>query len=206
MSKFRTWEKKSGVNVIAGNSKLGKIPNLSLLPGVTCAKNAPCNCKGGCYAKKFLYPCVRKAWGDNTKLANNPIEFFNSLREQFIGKKVQWFRFFVSGDIPSYSFLCKMMQFVAEFPVTKFLVFTKRYGWVNQWLNTHNRPENCSIVLSGWPGYKMVNPHKLPIAWMRDGRDDRIPANAMECPGGCENCGVCWNLPKLGLDVVFDKH
>ncbi len=101
-----------------------------------------------------------------------------------------------------------MMKFCEEFPETKFLIFTKRYDWVNQWLENHERPVNTTILFSAWPGYKMDNYHKLPVAWMRDEEnlDGRIPLNAIECPGGCEDCGMCWNLPKLGLDVVFDKH
>jgi hypothetical protein len=205
MSKFRCWsEGWDHVKIIAGNSKLGKIPNLSLLPCVTCAKDAPC--RKGCYAKKFLYPSVHAAWGHNTELSNNPKAFFSSLRTQFGEREVKWFRFFVSGDCPSYSFLCEMMKFCKEFPNTKFLVFTKRYGWMNQWLRKHTRPDNCTILFSGWTGYKMDNPHKLPVAWMRDGIEDRIPTDAIECPGNCESCGMCWNLPKLGRDVVFDKH
>lgn len=215
MPKFHSWS-ESGVKVIAGNTKLGKIPNLSLLPCVTCAKDAPCRNKG-CYAKKLMYPSVRKAWTHNTRLAGNPVEFFADLREQFASRTVGWFRFFVSGDCPSYSFFCKMMEFVGEFPDTKFLIFTKRYGWANQWLRKHTRPENATILFSAWPGYKMDNPNKLPVAWIRDGEskrrglvrvgvDNRIPKDAIECPGGCEHCGMCWNLPKLGRDVVFDKH
>jgi hypothetical protein len=206
MGKYHNWSgNESDVRVIAGNNKLGKVPNLSLLPGVTCAKDAPCNCKG-CYAKKFLYPSVKKAWGFNTRLAAKPADFFANLRKQFEGREVKWFRFMVSGDIPSYSFFCHLMRFVADFPNTKFLLFTKRYSWVNRWLNHHIKTKNIAVILSAWPGYELKNPHGLPVAWMRDGTDNRIPSNAIECPGGCEDCGMCWNLPNLGRDVVFDKH
>jgi hypothetical protein len=194
------------VRILGGNNKLGSIPNLSLLPVVTCAKDAPCTCKNGCYAKKFLYPNVKKAWGQNTEMAKNPKSFFASLDRQFAKKTVKWFRFFVSGDIPSYSFLCNMMKFTAKHPGTKFLLFTKRYKWVNRWLRKHTRPSNCTIIFSSWTDYPMDNPHGLPVAWMRDGIEDRIPTNVMECPGNCENCGMCWSLPILGVDVVFDKH
>jgi hypothetical protein len=208
MPKFHCWSNDpEDVKVIAGNNKLGKISNLSLLPCVTCAKDAPCR-KKGCYAKKFLWPTVSMAWTHNTKLAKNPKVFFASLRKQFNLKQPKWFRFFVSGDCPSYSFWCQMLQFCTEFPNTKFLIFTKRYGWANQWLGKHTRPENATILFSAWPGYKMENPHDMPVAWMRDEKnlDERIPRNAIECPGTCESCGMCWNLPKIGLDVVFDKH
>jgi len=54
----------------------------------------------------------------------------------------------------------------------------------------------------------MSNPHGRPVAWMRDVKnlDERIDADAIECPGYCEDCLVCWGLAQKGLSVVFDKH
>lgn len=46
---------------------------------------------------------------------------------------------------------------------------------------------------------------RYSVAWLDDGSDD-IPANAMPCPGNCENCGACWGLAKRGIDVKFAKH
>ena len=114
----------------------------------------------------------------------------------------------MAGDIPSRKFLDLMMCFCLDHPETRFLVFTKRYRWVARWLDANERPGNTSIVLSAWPGWKMENPHGLPVAWMRDEDqpDPRIPADAIECPHGCDSCGMCWSLPTLGRDVVFDKH
>ena len=67
-----------------------------------------------------------------------------------------------------------------------------------------NLPNNLTIVISVWPGLRIPN-SKLPKAFMQDGTENRIN-NAIECPGNCENCGMCWNLSKLGKNVVFNKH
>ena len=45
----------------------------------------------------------------------------------------------------------------------------------------------------------------LPLAYMQDGTEKRV-TNALECPGNCETCGMCWNLKSLNKNVVFKKH
>ena len=39
-----------------------------------------------------------------------------------------------------------------------------------------------------------------------DGSEVRVPKDAIECPGNCESCGMCYELDRLGRDVVFHKH
>jgi hypothetical protein len=91
----------------------------------------------------------------------------------------------------------------AAAPHTNFLAFTK------QWDNIRGIefPENFSMVLSDWPGIEIPSDLRAlySVAWLDDGRDC-IPADAIECPGNCETCGVCWALAKRGLDVKFRKH
>ena len=43
-------------------------------------------------------------------------------------------------------------------------------------------------------------------AWCDDGEETRIPADAIECPGNCNECRVCWYLSKLDKDTKFKKH
>src|ERR1035437_875610 len=33
--------------------------------------------------------------------------------------------------------------------------------------------------------------------------ETRVPADAIACPGNCESCGMCYELERLGHDVVF---
>jgi hypothetical protein len=65
---------------------------------------------------------------------------------------------------------------------------------------------NLAVIFSAWPGVRIHNPHGHRIAWMQDGTEYRVPKDAVRCPGNCEECGICFRLPKLGRDVVFHKH
>ncbi len=193
---------------MSGNSKLQHVANVSLLPVITCPKGVPCALD--CYDKKAcrMYPTVRACRAANTELAKHPKKFFADVSEQLDKNPIKLFRLHVGGDMPSYAYLASFMAMARRHPDTIFLAFTKRYAWINAYLAHNTLPPNVTVILSAWPGYSMDNPHGLPVAWMRDERnpDERIPDNALECPGNCESCGMCWQLPRLGCDVVFDKH
>lgn len=187
-----------------GNSKLGAIPNISLIPGRDCG-DVPC--KKECYALKAwkAYPSARKAWQGNSRNAHsNPAAYFDAVRTYLTKRQPRFFRWHVAGDFLSQDYLESVNTIASEFPAIRFLAFTKRHD-----LDFSNAPANLAIVFSMWPGWG--NPQAardlgLPIAWMDDGNESRIPTDAIECPGNCESCGMCWNLRKLGRDVTFAKH
>ena len=195
--------------VMRGNSKLGTLPNVSLLPIETCPLNK--YCRDACYAVKFtkVYPSVKKAWSDNTNLARNDMEaFFDGIREALDGLKPEFFRLHVSGDFFSQEYFNAWCQLASEYPDTKFLAFTKALGFVRGSI-----PDNLEIVLSVFPGMRI--PSRLdgfPIAaagqvgdYTESKHVERI-GDAMTCPGLCETCGMCWNLSKIGKDVRFSIH
>ena len=190
------------MRISEGNMKLGRIPNISLPPGLSCVKDAPC--AKDCYARKAwrMYPNSREAWTENLYEWNNfPQRFEEHLKGYFKGKiNLKYFRFHVSGDIPSQEYLDMMFRVCAEAPEVKFLAFTKNYH-----LDFTEKPENLSVVFSAWPGFTLHNPENFPVAWMQDGTEDRVPAEALECPGKCDTCGMCFLLQK-GQSVVFHKH
>jgi hypothetical protein len=212
MCNFVRWRRRNlrpdEVVVTSGNNKIGRTPSLSLMPRETCDCRAPCTRPGGCYAVKMI--CRGgKDWTHNTTLAvDNPAQFFASLREQFAQRagRVPFFRFFVAGDFPTKDFFARILTFAREHPDTRFLVFTKRYQWADDLRRARPWPRNISVILSAWPGYRLDNPHGLPVAWMQDGTETRVPDDALPCPGSCEGCGMCWSLPELHRDVVFNKH
>ena len=72
-------------------------------------------------------------------------------------------------------------------------------------LNFADLPDNLTIVLSAWLDMSYINPFGLPIAFMQDGTETRI-SDALECPGNCETCGICWALKSIKKNVVFHKH
>jgi len=192
------------VRVSKGNMKLGGIPSLSLPPIKTCRPDAPC--RKECYAMKAwrLYPSVRESYTKNLdSFQADPARYFTAVATWIAKKKPAFFRFNVSGDIPSQRYLDGLTRVARLNPDTTFLVFTKRYE-----IDFTNIPANLRVVLAAWPGRPMANPHGLPVAYMRDTHapDARIPSNALACPGSCENCNACWFLADVKRDVVFDKH
>lgn len=189
------------VNISKGNKKVGNIPNVSLTPCTTCPADAPCRDK--CYAMKAYrqYPNVRAAWNGNTEAArNHTAEYFAGIHDFIQKKKPSHFRWHVAGDIENQKYLDGMIEVAKKNPETRFLAFTKMHE-----LDYTNKPENLEVVASLWSGWGKKH-ETLPVAWMQDGKEDRVPESAVKCPGSCEGCKACWNLSRLHKDVVFDAH
>jgi hypothetical protein len=196
------------VTISRGNRKLGAIMNVSTEPVHCCPKGIPC-ADGGCYALKSLrlYPKTRKAWAKNARIAKtNSRSYFSQIAEIIASRRPRYFRWHVAGDILNVSYLRQMCSIAAHNPRTRFLAFTKAFRTVNAYENREALPRNLAVIFSAWPGVRIDNPRGHPIAWMQDGSEDRVPEDAVECPGNCETCGICFGLPKLRRDVVFDKH
>lgn len=195
-----------------GNSKIGSMHNVSLTPIKGCLNCQ--SCKRDCYALKAyrMYPQTRKAWNHNLRLATTDKEaFFASIRAHLAKKAPRFFRWHVAGDILGQDYLESMKAIARDFPGTRFLCFTKMHS-----LDFTGLPKNLSVVLSMFPSmpvpanraisYGNAKLSGLPIAWMQDGTETRLPSNAIECPGSCEGCGMCFDLARLRRDVVFHKH
>ena len=196
------------IHVSFGNTKVGKVMNLSLPPIVSCADDVPC--AAGCYAMRSYrrFGMTRKAWDENLRLWRTaPKKFerqlFDILREADASQPC-FFRWHVGGDIPDGHYLVMMIVIAERFPHIKFLAFTKQYKIIADCGIPF--PDNLSIVVSAWPHYPLHNPRALPVAWMQDGTEDRIPPESVECSGLCENCGMCWSLKDLKKDVVMLRH
>lgn len=184
------------------NSKLGKIPNISLIPVKDCPNSE--RCKKDCYAKKAWkqYPNVRKAWKHNSQESRkNPDQFFADIRAFLTKKNPEFFRIHVAGDFYSLEYFNQWIELIKEFPGVKFLAFTKAFENIHSDL-----PGNFSLILSRWPGDTAPMEPIGPMAWVQDGTETRIPENAIQCPGKCDTCGMCWNLPALNVDVYFKIH
>lgn len=189
-----------------GNDKV-PFPNVSLSPIVTCPS---CPCHKLCYARKVYrcYPTATAAWDHNTTQAKHDMPGYFAEIRAFLDKTgPRFFRWHVSGDVPSRVYFTRVLEIARMFPATRFLIFTKRHSWLP---SPASVPENLSIVASMWPGWGDASAEsparRYPIAWMQDGTETRVPADALECPGECGACGMCWSLRKLDRDVVFHKH
>lgn len=190
------------IQISPGNMKTGRIPAVSLSPGLSCPKDAPC--RKDCYAAKICRcsPDARRAYARNLRILNRyPADYWYQIREYLRKKNPRFFRFHVSGDIVDQHYLERMKETAGYFPETRLLAFTKNHG-----LNFKGLPLNLNVVFSMWNNWGNTR-KSMPRAWMLDPKDPdpRIPADAIECPGNCETCGMCWSLGK-GQSVVFYKH
>lgn len=191
------------VRISDGNLKLGKIPNISLVTAKDCGNCTLCS--KDCYAIKPFKrtPQVRVAWSTNSAIArNNRDAYFKQVQRWLEKNRPKFFRWHIGGDILDQYYLNSMHNIALALPNTNFLCFTKMHH-----LDFTDLAPNLAVIASMWPG---LEPHEnvkhLPKAWMQDGTETRVPESAIPCPGSCETCGMCWALPKLGVDVVFMKH
>lgn len=197
------------VKISSGNSKMGSVPSVSLPSIKTCRQ---CACQSKCYAQKLerLRPAVRNAYQHNLEvLINEPETYWREVEASVMMSR--FFRFHVSGDIPTTKYLANMVAVASRNPHCEILCFTKRYEMVNEFIQQNGSlPDNLHIVFSGWVGLDMVNPFALPEAHVRyrDGSTTALD-DAIECGGNCTECamtdGGCWSLQK-GQQVIFNEH
>lgn len=189
-----------------GNSKIGKCPNISLPPVITCPADVPC--KRDCYAIKawHQYPNVRECWGSNwQEYQADSVGYFESIIDQLKGRKaLKNFRWHVAGDIPDQLYFEGMKRVAAEISWVNFLCYTKNYG-----LDFKDIPDNLRLVLSAWPGRKLSPKMQyFSVAWLS--HDKRIKQHAKEklfdCNDSCEACGMICFKGDSTFDVVFIKH
>ena len=197
------------VKISKGNSKLGAIPSVSLPSIKTCRS---CACQEKCYAQKLerLRPAVRNAYQHNLEVwIKDPETYWREVEASIMMSR--FFRFHVSGDIPSFKYLINMVEIARRQPHCEILCFTKKYNLVNELIEQGGElPGNLHMIFSGWVGLEMANPFSLPEAHVRY-RDGSTTARegAVECSGNCTECalteGGCWSLQK-GQQVVFNEH
>ena len=197
------------VKISKGNSKLGAIPSVSL-PSIKTCRN--CACQEKCYAQKLerLRPAVRNAYQHNLEVwIKDPETYWREVEASIMMSR--FFRFHVSGDIPSFKYLINMVEIARRQPHCEILCFTKKYNLVNEFIEQGGElPGNLHMIFSGWVGLEMANPFSLPEAHVRY-RDGSTTAreDAIECSGNCTECalteGGCWSLQK-GQQVIFNEH
>lgn len=198
------------VKISKGNSKMGSIPSVSLPAGITCRQDCECSLK--CYARKIerLRPSVRESYAYNYRLLKcDPDTYWREVEAAIMLSR--FFRFHVSGDIPDFDYLMRMIGVAARNQHCEILCFTKKYGIVNDALmGLRGFPKNLHIIFSAWRGLTCSNPYGLPEAHVRY-RDGSTTArkDAVECGGNCTECAVtsggCWSL-RPGQQVVFNEH
>lgn len=195
--------------VSAGNSKIGRIKNVSVAPGITC--HGVCStCVEHCYDMKAVlqYKNVVNARARNTVILRyEPMEFFVQALRTAKNQKKGLFRWNVGGEIDSMAHFQMIVKIAELVPGTKFLLFTKRHFLVNSYVEKFgNIPSNLKLIFSVWPGMEIDNPSNFPTSCPYP---DEEPKNWIKCIGNCETCAKlkigCWNAEK-GETIGFHYH
>ena len=185
------------------NSKMGRVLHVSLPPVASCPVGVPCT--DLCYAMKAVrqYPLARAAWANNFEIwKNTPAKYELDICMALSRSKCKLFRWHMAGDLKGLLYLDMMCRIARLFPDISFLCFTKNYSTMAYC--DFPLPDNLSVILSAWPGHTLVNPNNLPVAWVQDGTETRIPKGTPECSGRCDTCSICWGMREGG--VFFHKH
>jgi len=186
------------IKISKGNTKIGKIPNISLVPIKDCGNCSLCKTK--CYAMKAYrqYPSTRKAWETNSEaFRENPYDACMLVGEFFYKRKPKYFRIHVAGDFLNQIHLNAWIILCRVFSSINFMVNTKMFN-----LDYSKIPSNMKVRFSMWSN-QPIPETTLPKAWLDDGTETRIPEDAVQCSGKCDECLVCYTTDK---DVVFKIH
>lgn len=177
--------------ITPGNSKIGHVLNVSLLPIFTCLTNCQ-YCKFWCYDIKacLQYLNVLKARARNTVLLwCNRDSYFQQIENKLSHRRKNfYFRWHVSGDIIDKKYFCRMVDIANKYPNFTFWTYTKQYAIINAYCDEYGKdsiPGNLSVMFSEWDGIKLVNPYNFPVFHVVD---DIKTAKTYICPGNCEVC------------------
>ena len=185
------------INLLAGDKPLTKLDGTQLtnIPG-TC-KDCCENCIDDCYAirTQIFRNNNIPSWADNTILATQEIEtFFNEI-QQFIDRSmIAAIRFHSFGEVPSFEYLVNMVRLAENNPTIIFYTYTKRYKWIERYLEEHKAfPSNLIVNVSIWHK-NYDNPYNLPEFIYDDGSEEDV-AKLLHCPAvdkrGHETGMVC---------------
>jgi hypothetical protein len=195
--------KYSDICISYGNSKIGRVANVSLPTGITCPSGVPC-LTHDCYARGLeLYNKVRLGWSRNWDTYQEwSVKYFGLIDRFLDGYSGKFFRWHVGGDIPEQRYMNGMHELAFRHPKIRFACWTKRYEL--DFSDQAFIPDNMNIILSTWPGYPLPANIELPKAWYQDGSETRIPKGTMACKGHCPNCMICW-YKERSVDVIHYK-
>ena len=229
------YEPAMKISLAKGNSKLGKgVYALNLMPGdkplstkdkgrltnVVGTCGGCCDgCENFCYAVKDtrrFHNTVIPSVGKNTVIMRHNMEDgFKQLRENLIKKKAKVLRYHSSGEIETYDYLLHMVKLAVELPSVQFYFYTKRFGFVEQYLNEcGDLPKNLVCNISEWKGNtEGYNLRGLNRFVYDDGTDPSMK-KLVHCPavdknGGktgvtCDKCKRCFSGNKGIITAVYD--
>lgn len=199
--------------ISAGNRKIGRVMNVSLMPILTCHNCK--ECKGYCYDIKACcqYPdTVINARMRNTMLMwRDREEYFARIDAAISRRRTnKYFRWHVAGDIVDRNYFARMVDIARRHPDFTFWTYTKMYWIVNEHIERFGAlPENLHVMFSKWDGLPMDNPHNLPVfaCRLKEGNKDPFDfEHCHKCPGNCDICKAAGRGCVVGETSFADEH
>lgn len=197
LSGIQSWQANPMPYVSDGNEKMS-LPTWSLPCKATCPGSTAL-CRSTCYARKaeVAYPDCLPSRARNYA-ASMDDNFVDRMVEIIAGKACSFFRIHESGDFYSQSYLEKWFAIARQLPDVHFLAFTKSFS-----LDFSGCPSNLQLVWSIYPDTDLSTVPAGPRAYAGKFTPRR---ETVECPGGCDACGMCWAIRTINADVHFAMH
>ena len=221
--------------ITKGNSKTGPEYLLNTLPGdhflqaggkeLTNVRGSCQNCCDGC--EKCCYAIKGAKQHHNSVIPNNAINLilYREDRERFLQELREWlnnwkeeekvFRWHASGEIESPQYLEDMMQIASEYPDVHFYSYTKRFKWIEEYLDKHGSfPKKYldQVQLFVWDDLDDPTlahlPHCPSVEWHKGetkGHLNHTPFSNGK-PRNCKNCGLCWKGRMKGKAIAVYNH
>lgn len=201
-----------------GNSKIGRVLNVSVMPLLTCGNCGQCG--PYCYDIKA---CVQYKNVLNARVNNTAMVFWARDRyfeeidiKMFRRKKNKFMRWHVGGEIPDYDYFCRMVEIAKHHPDFIIWTYTKMYHFVNRYCKEHGGSKECipahfHIMFSEWDGTKMDNPYNFPMftCKLKDGNKNHSPeyfTGLYKCPGNCDVCKAAGRGCLASETTYADEH
>lgn len=183
------------ISISEGNKKIGKTPNVSLPPLITCADDAPC--RKDCYANNHayrLYKNTRAAWDRNWELWQTKSgDYWVQIQDYLNYRKPEYFRWHTGGEIPDQRYAQMIATIAALNPSTCFLVYTTTDFLNDVYYN------NLKVIRSQWIGQTVVTDRRKFVVLEKGQQTE-----GFMCPGKCESCRECWSDNEF--DIYTEKH
>lgn len=200
--------------ISAGNRKIGRVMNVSLMPVLTCHNCK--ECKFLCYDIKacLQYPdTVINARMRNTVLLQRDRDLFFSRIDEKMSRrrKNKYFRWHVAGDILDLDYFSRMVENAKNHPDFIIWTYTKNYSVVNEYVKNHGGsiaaaiPENFHVMFSEWRGMEMQNPYNFP-EFKVVFKSDAVKPRGYYCPGNCDACKAARRGCMAGETTFCHEH
>jgi hypothetical protein len=194
--------------ITGGLSDPDKMPRFAFnLPAVRCKVGSALRKVVGsvcenCYALKnrYLFDNVQKALERRYQNLDDPlwVEAMVKLVRHY-HKEVPYFRWHDSGDIRDEQHLAQIFEVCRQTPEIYHWLPTREYKVVQDFLKTHEKPENLCIRLSAHmvDQQKKIEIEGCTFSTVSTGAP---PEDAFRCPASqqgnkCLTCRACWYLP-----------